>query len=82
MKIRLKLARVGMNMEEATVVKWHKQPGETFAAGDILYEIETEKVTQEVAATGDGTMLEILVPEGEIAEVGEEVCVVEAALAV
>lgn len=79
MKIRLKLARVGMNMEEATVVKWYKQPGETFAAGDILYEIETEKVTQEVAATGDGTMLEILVPEGEVAEVGEEVCVVEAA---
>lgn len=79
MKIRLKLARVGMNMEEATVVKWHRQPGETFAAGDILYEIETEKVTQEVAATGDGTMLEILVPEGEVAEVGEEVCVVEAA---
>ncbi len=78
MKIRLKLARVGMNMEEATVVKWHRQPGETFAAGDILYEIETEKVTQEVAATGDGTMLEILVPEGEVAEVGEEVCVVEA----
>ncbi len=79
MKIRLKLARVGMNMEEATVVKWHKQPGETFTAGDILYEIETEKVTQEVTATGDGTMLEILVPEGEVAEVGEEVCVVEAA---
>ncbi len=79
MKIRLKLARIGMNMEEATVVKWHKQPGETFAAGDILYEIETEKVTQEVAATGDGTLLDILIPEGEIAEVGEEVCIVEAA---
>lgn len=79
MRIRLKLARVGMNMEEATVVKWHKQPGDTFAAGDILYEIETEKVTQEVAATGDGRLVEILVTEGEIAEVGEEVCVVEAA---
>ena len=79
MRIRLKLARVGMTMEEATVVKWHKQPGNAFVAGDILYEIETEKVTQEVAATGDGRLVEILVPEGEIAEVGEEVCVVETA---
>ncbi|MXW90291.1 MAG: acyltransferase [Rhodospirillaceae bacterium] len=79
MRIRLKLARVGMNMEEATIVKWHKQPGNAFAAGDILYEIETEKVTQEVAATGDGRLVEILVPEGEIAEVGEEVGVVESA---
>ena len=44
--MNLKLARVGMNMEEATIVKWHKQPGESFKRGEILYEIETEKVDQ------------------------------------
>jgi pyruvate/2-oxoglutarate dehydrogenase complex dihydrolipoamide acyltransferase (E2) component len=77
MKVNLKLARVGMNMAEATIAKWHKQPGEVFKSGDVLYEIETDKVTQEVTATSDGTLLEILVPAGEIAEVGAAVCAVD-----
>lgn len=78
MKIKLKLPRYGMNMEEATIVKWLKRPGEAIKEGEGLYEIETEKVTQVVEATGDGKMLEILVGEDEIAEVGQAVCVVEA----
>ncbi len=81
MKVSVKLTRVGMNMEEATITKWHKQPGESFRTGDILYEIETEKITQEVEATGDGKLLEVLVPEGEIATVGQQICVVDLELA-
>ena len=78
MKVHLKLMRIGMNMEEATITKWHKQPGEEFAMGDIIYEIETEKVNQEVEAPAAGTMVEIRVPEGEIAEVDQTVCVIDA----
>lgn len=81
MRVTLKLHRVGMNMQEATIVKWHKRPGDTFKKGDALYEIETEKVTQEVAAPGEGTLLEILVPEGENAKVDGAVCSVDLALA-
>ncbi|HUJ53710.1 MAG TPA: lipoyl domain-containing protein [Steroidobacteraceae bacterium] len=77
MRVNLKLNRVGMAMQEATIVKWHKQAGEAFKAGDPLYEIETEKVTQEVTATSDGTLLQIMVPAGEIAQVGAAVCAVE-----
>jgi pyruvate/2-oxoglutarate dehydrogenase complex dihydrolipoamide acyltransferase (E2) component len=77
MKVNLKLGRVGMNMQEATIAKWHKQPGETFKTGEPLYEIETEKVTQEVTASGDGTLVEIFVPAGENAAVGAPVCAVE-----
>jgi pyruvate/2-oxoglutarate dehydrogenase complex dihydrolipoamide acyltransferase (E2) component len=77
MKVNLKLNRVGMNMAEATIAKWLRRPGETFKSGDALYQIETDKVTQEVTASGDGTLLEIVVPEGEIAEVGAVVCRVE-----
>jgi pyruvate/2-oxoglutarate dehydrogenase complex dihydrolipoamide acyltransferase (E2) component len=76
-KINLKLARVGMNMAEATIAQWHKQPGDTFKAGDVLYDIESDKVTQEVTATNDGKLLEIFVPAGEIAEVGAAVCSVD-----
>lgn len=80
MRIQLKLSRVGMNMQEATIVKWHKRRGEAFKEGDPLYEIETEKVTQEVQAPGDGTLLEIMVPEGEIAQVDSPVCSVDLTL--
>lgn len=77
MKIKLKLIRYGMNMSEATIVDWHKQPGERFEEGDTLYSIETEKVTQDVEATAPGTLLEILVPAGEDALVGDPVCIVD-----
>ena len=77
MKIRLKLARIGMNMEEGTIAKWRVAVGADFEAGDALYEVETEKVTSEVEAPAAGTMLEILVPEGEIVTVGTDVCIVE-----
>ena len=79
MKVNLKLNRVGMNMAEATIAKWHRKPGEAFKTGDALYDIETDKVTQEVTATGAGTLVAIVVPEGEVAEVGAVVCRVELA---
>jgi pyruvate/2-oxoglutarate dehydrogenase complex dihydrolipoamide acyltransferase (E2) component len=77
MKVNLKLNRVGMNMAEATIARWHRQPGEPFEAGEPLYDIETDKVSQEVTATRAGTLLEIVVPAGEVAEVGAVVCRVE-----
>jgi pyruvate/2-oxoglutarate dehydrogenase complex dihydrolipoamide acyltransferase (E2) component len=77
-KVQLKLARVGMNMEEATILRWHKKPGEHFEAGEPLYDIETEKVSMEVEAPGAGTLLEINIAEGETATVGQTVCTVEA----
>lgn len=81
MKVTLKLVRVGMNMQEATIVEWHRQPGEPFAAGDPLYTIETEKVSQDVEATANGTMNEILVAAGNDAAVGEALCIVDLTLA-
>lgn len=77
MKIRLKLGKIGMNMSEAKIVEWHRNTGDTFAAGDVLYSFETEKVTQDFEASADGKVVEILVPTGDIAQVGQEVCVVE-----
>lgn len=73
----VKLPKIGMTMEEATVVRFCKQRGEAFRAGDPLYEIETEKVSQEVEATADGVMLEHCVAEGDNVAVGSPVCVVE-----
>jgi pyruvate/2-oxoglutarate dehydrogenase complex dihydrolipoamide acyltransferase (E2) component len=77
MKVKLRLARSGMNMEEGVICKWHRQPGESFKAGEILYEVETEKAIEEVEATADGMLLEINVPAGGEAKVGEQICVVD-----
>lgn len=78
MTTELALPRVGMNMEEATIACWHKQPGEDFEAGEPLYEIETDKVTQSVQAQFAGTLLKHLIPAGDTALVGQAVCIVEA----
>ncbi|HEY6491786.1 MAG TPA: lipoyl domain-containing protein [Trebonia sp.] len=77
MRVRVKLPKIGMTMEEATVVRFCLRPGEAFSKGDPLYEIETEKISQEVEATGDGVMLEHSVTEGSDVRVGQTVCVVE-----
>lgn len=75
----MKLPKIGMTMEEATVVRFFKAPGETFRRGDPIYLIETEKIDQEVEATDDGVMIEHSVPEGETVAVGGYVCVVDVA---
>jgi pyruvate/2-oxoglutarate dehydrogenase complex dihydrolipoamide acyltransferase (E2) component len=74
MKVSLKLPLFGMNMEQATIVKWHKQAGEPFRKGEPLYEVETEKVTSEVEAPCDGTLLEVVAKEEETVNVGDVVC--------
>ncbi|MBX2882754.1 MAG: hypothetical protein KTR32_22580 [Granulosicoccus sp.] len=79
MKVTLKLNRVGMTMEEATLTKWCVKPGDEFAKDDVLYEIETEKVTQEVTAEVAGTLVEILVAEDTDITVGDNVCVIDTA---
>jgi pyruvate/2-oxoglutarate dehydrogenase complex dihydrolipoamide acyltransferase (E2) component len=77
MRIKLKLVRVGMNMTEATIAQWFKQPGERFMTGEPLYSIETEKVAQDVEATAPGTLVEILAPAGSEVAVGTPVCSVD-----
>ena len=51
-------------MEEGALVKWHVREGDAVQTGDVIAEIETDKATMEVEALEDGTMGELLVPEG------------------
>src|SRR5688572_10287930 len=74
----VKLPRLGQGMEAGTIVKWLKSEGEQVAKGVPLYELDTDKVTQEVEAEASGVLLKIAVAEGEvpvgrtIAVIGEE----------
>ncbi len=60
------------SISEGTVAAWLKAPGETARRDEVLVEIETEKVVLEVVAPADGTLVEILVGEGETVQ-SEEV---------
>jgi pyruvate dehydrogenase E2 component (dihydrolipoamide acetyltransferase) len=59
-------------MESGTIVKWLKSEGEEVKKGEPLYELDTDKVTQEVEADFGGVLLKIAVQEGEV-EVGRTI---------
>lgn len=63
------MPKLGFNMDEGELVKWHKQTGDTVKKGEILFEINTDKTTMPVEATADGTVLKIMLGEGESADV-------------
>ena len=78
----VKLPRLGQGMEAGTVNKWLKSEGDTVAKGEPLFEVDTDKVTQEVESDFEGVLLKIVLPSGEapvgqtiawIGEAGEEV---------
>jgi len=62
-------------MESGTIVKWLKSEGEAVEKGDPLYELDTDKVTQEVEAEASGILLKIAISEGEV-EVGKTIAVI------
>jgi pyruvate dehydrogenase E2 component (dihydrolipoamide acetyltransferase) len=60
------LPRLGQGMESGTIVRWLKSEGEAVAKGEPLFELDTDKVTQEVEAEAAGVLLKIAVAEGEV----------------
>src|SRR5918995_2873370 len=75
MATEIKLPRLGQGMESGTVVRWLKQEGDRVEKGEPLYELDTEKVTQEVEADASGVLLKISVQEGEV-PVGQTIAVI------
>ncbi len=68
--IEIKMPQLGESVTEGTIGRWLKRPGETVAKYEPLLEVITDKVDTEVPAPEGGTVLEILVGEGETVRVG------------
>src|SRR5438093_4910626 len=64
------MPRLSDSMEEATVLKWLKRPGDAVAKGEPLVEVETDKATVVYEAERDGVLAEILVAESGVAALG------------
>jgi pyruvate dehydrogenase E2 component (dihydrolipoamide acetyltransferase) len=75
MATEVKLPRLGQGMESGTIVKWLKSEGDRVEKGEALYELDTDKVTQEVEAEASGVLLKIAISEGEV-EVGRTIAVI------
>ena len=78
MSSQVTLPRLGQGMESGTIVRWLKAEGDTVEKGEVLYELDTEKATQEVEAEASGVLLKILAGEGEEIEVGTAIAVIGA----
>jgi pyruvate dehydrogenase E2 component (dihydrolipoamide acetyltransferase) len=63
-------------MEEGRIGRWLKREGESFREGDVIAEIETDKATMEFQAYDDGTVLRIIVDDGETAALGAPIAIV------
>ncbi|MCB1326584.1 MAG: 2-oxoglutarate dehydrogenase complex dihydrolipoyllysine-residue succinyltransferase [Spirochaetales bacterium] len=73
----IKVPQMGESITEATVADWRFQPGERFESGDILVELETDKVTMEVPAPVAGVISEIKRKSGETVAVDDVLATIE-----
>ncbi len=76
MAVEVSLPRLGQGMEAGTIVRWLKSEGDSVEKGEALYELDTDKVTQEVEAEASGTLLKILAQEGAEIAVGKRIAVI------
>jgi pyruvate dehydrogenase E2 component (dihydrolipoamide acetyltransferase) len=70
------MPQLGETVAEGTVTKWYKKVGDTVKADDVLFDVETDKVSTEIPAQADGVLSEILVAEGVTAKVGARLAVI------
>ncbi|PKD44180.1 pyruvate dehydrogenase complex dihydrolipoamide acetyltransferase [Rhodohalobacter barkolensis] len=70
MAIKIEMPKLSDTMEEGVIAKWNISEGDKIEAGDVIAEVETDKATMEVEAFDPGTVLKILVGEGDAVPLG------------
>ena len=65
MAYELKMPQLGLTMEEGTLSKWLKHEGDTVKAGEVVAEITTDKLTNELTSEQDGVVLKLVAQEGD-----------------
>ena len=64
------MPKMGESIMEATILKWHKQPGDHVNMDETVLEIATDKVDTEVPSTAEGTVEEVLYNVNDVVPVG------------
>jgi len=68
---------LGEVMEEGKLIEWKKQPGDAVEKGEIILDVETDKVVAEVESPAAGVLKEIFVKEGETVKVNTPLAMIE-----
>lgn len=76
-KSEFKLPKMGESITEGTIIEWRVNEGDSFEEGDILLEVATDKVDNEVPASASGIMVEHKFKNGDIVPIGEVVAILE-----
>lgn len=76
-QVKLPMPRLGETMEQGTISNWLVKPGDDFARGDPLLELETDKTLVEYPALGSGKLIETLVEPGDVVDVGAPIAIIE-----
>ena len=79
MATNIVMPKMGYDMREGTVVKWHKSEGEEVARGEVIADIETDKATVEFEAYTSGVLRRIVANEGVAIPVGELIAIIAGA---
>ncbi len=77
MRIEVKVPVLPESVAEATLVSWHKQPGQAVKRDENLIDIETDKVVLELPAPNAGVLVEIVKPDGSIVTAQEVIAVID-----
>lgn len=71
------MPKIGLDMEEGTILEWKKKEGDKISKGEVLLEIETDKAVTEVESALNGTLAEIVADEGDTVEITKTIAWVE-----
>ena len=72
----LPMPKLGLTMEEGTILKWRKDEGEAVEKGEIILDIQTDKVEYEVESPDGGLLLKTLAGEGDVVSCGTDIAVI------
>ena len=77
MSIEIKVPPLPESVSDATLVAWHKKPGEGVSRDENLVDLETDKVVLEVPAPASGTLQKILIEDGATVTAGDVLAILE-----
>src|SRR6476659_11265332 len=69
------MPRLSPTMEEGVLAKWTRKVGDKIAPGDVIAEVETDKANMDFPLEDEGTLLKLLVKEGETVKLGAPVAI-------
>lgn len=76
-KVDLIMPKLGESIMEATILEWHKSPGDSVNIDETILEIATDKVDTEIPSPVEGTVKEILFKKGDVVQIGKVIAIIE-----